>query len=55
VRECWGYSKPRHLLLLLLFTEVPGRGILGSCARACNPFILTLLRNAAGLTSPALQ
>ena len=38
-----------------LFTEVLRIGILGSCARSCNSVILTLLRNAAGLTSPALE
>jgi hypothetical protein len=34
------------------FCELRLLGILGSCARPCNPSHLATLRNTAGLTSP---
>src|SRR5215208_5095798 len=37
------------------FYEVRGDGVLGSCAKPCNPSYLTSLCNTAGLTSPALR
>ena len=41
MRECRGYSKPRHLLLLLLFNELPGRGVLRTSAlRSSKKFIV---------------
>src|SRR5829696_6277044 len=36
------------------FSEVRFKGVLGSCARPCNPSYLYSLYNTAGLTSPAL-
>jgi hypothetical protein len=35
------------------FCELRHNGVLGSCARPCNPAYLVALYNAAGLTSPA--
>src|SRR5918994_6958515 len=35
-----------------IFTQVPGRGVLGSCASPCSPSHLSSLCNAAGLITP---
>ena len=50
---CNGQNR-KTKMLYPLFPRVRRSGILGSCTSACNPSYLATLRNAAGLTNPAV-